>query len=182
MIYVIDGGSLLNQQSHLFNEMRTLHETIRDFFERFAPKFAGCDTRLVFILKGHDKGSNMPPRHTYGRNTVIFSNSPGEEEDLILESVESAVGKGDCTLVSDNFERVTRAEFLGAEIMSCEDFAKFLRGKKTTTGDIAVGDKNIGGNVEYWSNVFGVSSKETFELKARPKKDDASVEKEEQDK
>ncbi len=179
MIYVIDGGSLLNQQPHLFNEMRTLHETVRDFFERFAPKFAGGDTRLVFILKGHDKSSTLPPRHTYGRNTVIFSNSPGEEEDLILEAVASAVGKGDCTLVSDNFERVTRAEFLGAEIMNCDEFAKFLRNKKSTNSDIAVGDKNIGGNVEYWSNVFGVSSKETFELKARPKTDDSTVKEEE---
>ncbi len=164
MIYVVDGGSLLNQCPELFRPSDDLVESVTDFFERFSAAFEGKGSEAVFVLKGKEGDSSLPKRSRHGPWALMFSYEPADVEDLILETVRLALRRDHVTVVTDNRPRAERAAYLGAARMRCAQFADYLRSaarKARRRSSLDLPQESI----QYWCNVFGLDPAESIELK-----------------
>jgi hypothetical protein len=163
MIFVIDGGSLLNQQPDLFTQGENMVATVRSFFDRFNEFLAIRKASAYFVLKGHSNEGVMSRRAKYGIFTLMFASRPEEDEALLLECAKSAIAQGEAIMVTDNANRAVRAGFMNMRTLRTSEFRAWLL--KLESMPRAQKDEGMSfGSVEYWSSVFGISPSQTFKL------------------
>ena len=172
MIFIIDGGSLLNQTPDLFLDGKNVIDVVEPFFERFSEVLIYRGHSAFFILRGiSSKDSRLPRRLPYGAFTLVFSNFRDEEETLMMENIELSIEKDETIIVTDNPVRSDRAAFLGARPMKCAEFETFIYNSERKMIERESVEEDDEESVEYWSDVFGVSTEFTVDLsKTKPRK------------
>ncbi|MDZ7815021.1 MAG: hypothetical protein U5N86_03165 [Planctomycetota bacterium] len=119
MNFVIDGGSVLNHSPGLFSEGENVVKTVKSFFERYNDVVSAKGHKVYFVIRGYDTESQLPRRVPYGVFVLVFSNLPGEEEELLLEVARSASARDETVLVTNNHFRAQRAGFHDIRSIRC---------------------------------------------------------------
>ena len=173
MIFVIDGGSLLNQSPRLFAEGDNAVKTVLSFFERYNDALSVKGHKAYFILRGQDMDSELPRRVPYGVFVLVFSNRAGEEEELLLEAARSATKKDETVVVTDNHLRAQRAGFHDIRSVRCSEFEMLLEKLDSTLEDNDRAGMDFG-DTEYWSDVFDLPGELEIELRGPQEDEDDS--------
>ena len=176
MIYIVDGGSFLNQESSIFDKGGDVLSLLKGFIERFSPHFMAKRWTVLFVLRGFQKDEPMPRRLGFGSCSVLFSKPSEDEEGLLLEMTELSLKSDSTVVVTDNNRRGRRAEFTGAERIRCAQFAeRILKLEEKAAGCVASELKLPERDVKFWSHAFGISPDMKIELKLKPDDDSANA-------
>ncbi len=168
MIFIIDGGSLLNLQSELFGKGPNIVTVVRAFFDRFNDALVAKGASAFFVLKGDSPGTPVSRRAKYGVFTLIFAQGPGQEEEQLFECANSVLNsrssKGGPVLVTDNRNRAIRAGFMEVRTLRTDEFKRWLLDAEAAASNSEPDDSMTFGEIEYWSDVFGLDPDTSFEL------------------